>query len=547
MTRGACHNCYFDGESTGDKGRDKFAKFACEPCKKRREQWGGATTQAKSPAGQEAEAKRKAACKYTAIFGKCNNGFCRKAKSDHYGPDHLCLDPAEAAAAVQKAAAKAKETAEANRKTEEEARKEEAARKNSHPKDWSREMVQRWLEDEEFMSKDDRIRLAKVDGKELITLQSKADVASKFPSLPPFVQNVLAQKVASAVAAYLTAQCSSSPAAADASWGLPELLTDEQILLAELKEAAAREMEQSVKVKLGGAKFEADKMVMGLPPDAAKGVAAFVNYPGGEDQLMKEASQGLFAINSAIDKHGTEEEQECRDYVLYEEAGCSKKKFQNDWMRDCDPETGEVVPERQVDDGHGGKRGMRFADFCALDIAKFCELSEAEVFIVRYYTTWGFTGINTPMRSQKRREKKEPHKLAVLVFILERAIKKLRAWAGNAQDKNVPKSLYRGLGNRQLFDKFMEDGGTEMAPMSTTADLSIALKYSQGGDVAILLWLRSANFMDRGVSIKEFSAFRHEIEFLYAPLTYMKPLRKEPIVCQIGNVTYQVVEVSAQM
>jgi hypothetical protein len=26
----------------------------------------------------------------------------------------------------------------------------------------------------------------------------------------------------------------------------------------------------------------------------------------------------------------------------------------------------------------------------------------------------------------------------------------------------------------------------------------------------------------------------------------MKPLRKQPIVCQIGNVTYQVVEVSAQ-
>ena len=27
---------------------------------------------------------------------------------------------------------------------------------NSNPKDWSREMVQRWLEDEEFMSEDDR-------------------------------------------------------------------------------------------------------------------------------------------------------------------------------------------------------------------------------------------------------------------------------------------------------------------------------------------------------------------------------------------------------
>jgi hypothetical protein len=49
------------------------------------------------------EARRKQACKYTAFFGKCNNEFCRKAKSDHYGADHRCLNPAEAAAAVWEA------------------------------------------------------------------------------------------------------------------------------------------------------------------------------------------------------------------------------------------------------------------------------------------------------------------------------------------------------------------------------------------------------------------------------------------------------------
>ena len=45
--------------------------------------------------------------------------------------------------------------------------------------------------------------------------------------------------------------------------------------------------------------------------------------------------------------------------------------------------------------------------------------------------------------------------------------------------------------------------------------------HTQGGDVAILLWLRSVNFMDRGVSIKKFSAFPHEIEFLYAVRTIL--------------------------
>ena len=49
----------------------------------------------------QAEAKCKSACKYTALFCKCNNEFCRKATSDHSGPDHLCLDPVKASAAVR--------------------------------------------------------------------------------------------------------------------------------------------------------------------------------------------------------------------------------------------------------------------------------------------------------------------------------------------------------------------------------------------------------------------------------------------------------------
>lgn len=103
------------------------------------------------------------------------------------------------------------------------------------------------------------------------------------------------------------------------------------------------------------------------------------------------------------------------------------------------------------------------------------------------------------------------------------------------------------MGNREFLGEFMQQGGTEFAPMSTTAELWVALKYSQGGEIATLLWLRSQNFYDRGVELTWLSAFPHEKEFLYAPLTYMRSLRKEPIKCNIGNVTYQIVEVSAQM
>ena len=80
-----------------------------------------------------------------------------------------------------------------------------------------------------------------------------------------------------------------------------------------------------------------------------------------------------------------------------------------------------------------------------------------------------------------------------------------------------------------------------------TAELWVALKYSQGGDSSVLLWLRTQNFMDRGVDLTWISAFPHEREFLFSPLTYMQPVRDEPIVVQIGGVIYQVFEVKVQM
>jgi hypothetical protein len=46
-----------------------------------------------------------------------------------------------------------------------------------------------------------------------------------------------------------------------------------------------------------------------------------------------------------------------------------------------------------------------------------------------------------------------------------------------------------------------------------TAELWVALKYSQGGDSSVLLWLRTQNFMDRGVDLTWISAFPHEREF----------------------------------
>ena len=99
-----------------------------------------------------------------------------------------------------------------------------------------------------------------------------------------------------------------------------------------------------------------------------------------------------------IEKNGTAEEKDCADYVAHKDAGSDPPNitFQNGWRRDCDPFTGKVLESRQVDDpsAPGGKRGMRFADFMLHPIVLLCQLTAAEVFALRFYTTAGFKGIN---------------------------------------------------------------------------------------------------------------------------------------------------------
>ena len=63
----------------------------------------------------------------------------------------------------------------------------------------------------------------------------------------------------------------------------------------------------------------------------------------------------------------------------------------------------------------------------------------------------------------------------------------------------------------RVQDNFLQQGkgGTELAPMSTTSDLSVALEYSASKS-ALLLRLNTASFMERGADISFLSAFPAE-------------------------------------
>lgn len=76
----------------------------------------------------------------------------------------------------------------------------------------------------------------------------------------------------------------------------------------------------------------------------------------------------------------------------------------------------------------------------------------------------------------------------------------------------------------ELGKLFIEEqrGGTEVAPMSTTANISVAIRY--GISMRTLLFkVRVTTFMQYGAELQWLSAFPGESEVCYPPLTYLKP------------------------
>ena len=93
----------------------------------------------------------------------------------------------------------------------------------------------------------------------------------------------------------------------------------------------------------------------------------------------------------------------------------------------------------------------------------------------------------------------------------------------------------------EVTEDFMKHGGTELAPMSTTSDLEVAIRYSSAAQ-SLLFKVKTESFMQRGASIQYLSAFPNEEEFLYPPLTFLKPTGKRTSL-RHSNVSYTVVEV----
>lgn len=230
---------------------------------------------------------------------------------------------------------------------------------------------------------------------------------------------------------------------------------------------------------------------------------------------------------------------ECLQYCLYAEAGSSRMVFANSqYPRDCDAKG--VRKDRKTATG----AGMRLADFVAMEAARTACLEEAEVLAVRFYTTAGFALLNGPLRQPRKGADgaELPHPFPTTVAHLSAAIGKLRAVGATSGDAHSHMDLWRGMSDLAVPDDFRKRGGTEVAPMSTTSTLRVALQYATAGTASLLFKLRTDTFMARGASIHFLSAFPDEDEFLFPPLTYLKPTGRQEEHC-CGEKSVMVVEV----
>lgn len=313
--------------------------------------------------------------------------------------------------------------------------------------------------------------------------------------------------------------------------------------------AAARDARESLVAQMSGDTASSENrfssstelLKFGRMQDAARGVESYVCVPSAE--LHRGMAEGLAALRREIELNGTDDDQYCMRYVLDECAGASDVVWPNGNLKfDCDS-SGAVLGGRQQVDGGGGQSGMRLKDFVNHPKAKLAELSEVEVAALRLYTTSMYKSINAPLRDVDRRARKEPHPLPLTVVHIKNAVLKLRAVGAEGDDANQTVELYRGMRNVELPDEFVRKGGTELAPMSTTADINIALRYSASAQ-GVFLRLRTHSSMERGADLTFLSCFPGEREYLFPPLTYLqlvKPVKTTTVA--LAAATFTVIEV----
>lgn len=213
-------------------------------------------------------------------------------------------------------------------------------------------------------------------------------------------------------------------------------------------------------------KFENMKLILGNPADSD-----LRECLGLEDNGI--FGKGMLDMVSAMKNEWREHGSE-NDWAnfMYVEQG-----------RACDPKwipphvkanfASGAMSEADFDTGHSG---MYLKDFLDLPSSKLARLKIEHVLAVRLYSSSSYSLFNNPMRS-----KIQPHPIKFTVWALNEALKKLKKVEAKLKpdEYNKVKHLFRGMKNVTLdFDEFEQNGGTELAFMSTSMKYDVAKSFA---------------------------------------------------------------------
>eukprot|EP00282_Hemiselmis_andersenii_P005532 CAMPEP_0114128694 /NCGR_PEP_ID=MMETSP0043_2-20121206/11070_1 /TAXON_ID=464988 /ORGANISM="Hemiselmis andersenii, Strain CCMP644" /LENGTH=820 /DNA_ID=CAMNT_0001221903 /DNA_START=108 /DNA_END=2570 /DNA_ORIENTATION=+ len=241
----------------------------------------------------------------------------------------------------------------------------------------------------------------------------------------------------------------------------------------------------------------------GRPEEAATGLQDYMCVES--EALYMGVSKGVAGIEEEANAFGGEV-AELVHYIVHEKA--SEKKYPNG-VRDA------------------GRSGTVLSDFTQHPNAVAAGLSDANVVAMRLYTTAAYTHMNGPLRDTKRQAEGKPCPLPVATWFAQEGIKKMRKLrakqaASDGNNRGTQPVLWRGMRNIQVTNDFLGLGGTELAFMSTTSDVNIAVSYSLSSS-CLLFKVNADTFMQVGAELDWLSAFPSECEVLYPPLTYLSP------------------------
>lgn len=325
---------------------------------------------------------------------------------------------------------------------------------------------------------------------------------------------------------------------------------------------------------------EVKTMETGASGTATHGIMYFMGLTAEQQRAtLGKLATGKEAIINEVEQFGTEKDKACLRYIIHDEAGTCKEKFNNSTgYMDCDENCG-LLESRRVDGP--GSRGKRIQDFVEEAQALEPSLLEEHVIALRLYTTDAYRSINNHLRhfvkiNQRKvvragadgaataaapsaapaaapatesttvDDSAHPSEAwAATITLIAQGIQKLRE--DTAQDHAI--DFFRGVRDLELSDDFLNHGGTEIALMSTTSNPKVALEYATR-DVrarSLLLKLRTTSNLQQGADISFLSVFPDEEELLYPPLTHLKWTGKPPVEHTHRGVEYRVYEVEPNM